>query len=72
MLGSRAVVEPAEEPLLDLLLRGVGVTTPKVLPHHLHAEAVQVERGAHAAGNESSLLVHTSILPAPTALPDGA
>src|SRR5262245_42227501 len=41
--------QPRAETLFDLLLAGVRIAPPQVLPHHFHSRLEEVESGAEAA-----------------------
>jgi hypothetical protein len=50
MLGPGALPHPGDQQTIDLLLAGVGVAAPQVLPHHAPSRHEEIEGGSQLGG----------------------
>jgi hypothetical protein len=50
VLGARALAQPADKLTLDRLIVGLGVPSPQILAHQLHAGVEEVEREPKRSG----------------------
>lgn len=58
MLGARAFEEPGPEPVVDLLIAGLGMASLEILPHHAPAGDEEIEGGSEPRGSGFAGVLH--------------